>query len=70
MKFFNGPIKSGDKMAADLDYIPMPDSVVKLIKSSWAHEHQGLFRQSNLEVIRSRLCIIDPSGRDMWPEGC
>ncbi len=37
LNFFKWAYERGDKMAADLDYIPMPDAVVKLIKSSWTH---------------------------------
>lgn len=36
MKFFDWAYKNGDRLAADLDYVPMPDSVVKLISASWA----------------------------------
>jgi phosphate transport system substrate-binding protein len=35
LKFFDWAYANGDQMASDLDYVPMPDSVVKLIKSSW-----------------------------------
>ena len=35
LKFFDWAYTNGDKMALNLDYIPMPDSVVKLIQSSW-----------------------------------
>lgn len=36
MKFFDWAYKNGDRLAADLDYVPMPDSVVKLISAAWA----------------------------------
>jgi phosphate transport system substrate-binding protein len=36
LKFFDWAYKSGDQMAADLAYVPMPDSIVSLIKASWA----------------------------------
>ena len=36
MKFFDWSLKNGDKMAADLDYVPLPDAVVKLINTSLA----------------------------------
>ena len=36
LKFFNWAYKDGDKMAEELDYIPMPDSVVDLVKAEWA----------------------------------
>ncbi|MDD2692269.1 MAG: phosphate ABC transporter substrate-binding protein PstS [Simplicispira sp.] len=35
LKFFEWTYKSGDKFAADLDYVPMPDSVKDLIMKSW-----------------------------------
>jgi phosphate transport system substrate-binding protein len=36
LKFFDWAYKSGDKMAEDLDYVPMPDAVVDLIHKEWA----------------------------------
>src|SRR5450759_1716958 len=35
LKFFDWAYESGDKLALDLDYIPMPDNVVKLVKAEW-----------------------------------
>ncbi len=35
LKFFAWAYKNGDQMAEELDYIPMPDSVVKLIEDKW-----------------------------------
>ena len=35
LKFFNWAYAEGDKMAMHLDYVPLPDSVVALIQSSW-----------------------------------
>jgi phosphate transport system substrate-binding protein len=35
LKFFDWAFASGDKMAEDLDYIPMPAPVVALIKQTW-----------------------------------
>jgi phosphate transport system substrate-binding protein len=35
LKFFDWAYKNGGKMAQDLDYIPMPDGVVKQIEASW-----------------------------------
>jgi phosphate transport system substrate-binding protein len=35
LKFFAWAYKNGGKMAESLDYIPMPDSVVKLIEAKW-----------------------------------
>ncbi len=35
VKFFDWAYEQGDKTALDMDYIPMPDNVVKLIRQSW-----------------------------------
>jgi phosphate transport system substrate-binding protein len=35
LKFFDWSYSNGDQMASDLDYIPMPDSVVGIIKANW-----------------------------------
>ncbi|MBK7356148.1 MAG: phosphate ABC transporter substrate-binding protein PstS [Propionivibrio sp.] len=36
IKFFDWSYRNGDNMAMELDYVPLPDSLVKLIHSSWA----------------------------------
>jgi phosphate transport system substrate-binding protein len=38
IKFFRYAFEKGDKMAEELDYIPMPDTVVKLIQKTWSSE--------------------------------
>ncbi len=38
LKFFAWAYDKGDKVAEELDYVPLPDSVVALIKKSWAAE--------------------------------
>lgn len=38
LKFFAWAFDKGDKMAEDLDYIPMPEGVVQQIKATWAKE--------------------------------
>jgi len=35
LKFFSWGYKNGKAMATDLDYVPMPDSVVTLIETTW-----------------------------------
>jgi phosphate transport system substrate-binding protein len=35
LKFFEWSYKNGGKMADELDYVPMPESVVKLIHGAW-----------------------------------
>jgi phosphate transport system substrate-binding protein len=38
IKFFNFAFAKGGKMAEELDYIPMPEPVVKLIEKTWSSE--------------------------------
>lgn len=35
LKFFDWSFKNGAAMATELDYVPMPDAVVKIIQASW-----------------------------------
>jgi phosphate transport system substrate-binding protein len=35
LKFFDWAYKNGDAAANDLDYVPMPDSVTKLVEDAW-----------------------------------
>jgi phosphate transport system substrate-binding protein len=37
LKFFDWAYKNGDKMALELDYVPMPDSIVKQVQASWGN---------------------------------
>jgi len=37
LKFFHWSYKNGAKMAAELDYVPLPDSLVKLINTTWTN---------------------------------
>jgi len=41
LKFFDWGYKNGKQMAADLDYVPMPDSVVTLIEKTWKEKIKG-----------------------------
>ncbi len=36
LKFFDWAFDKGDQMALDLEYVPMPDPVVKVIQQNWA----------------------------------
>jgi phosphate transport system substrate-binding protein len=38
LKFFDWAYADGDKLAMDLDYVPLPDSVVKMIQASWKNQ--------------------------------
>ena len=35
LKFFDWAFHQGQAMAEDLDYVPLPDSLVALIETSW-----------------------------------
>jgi phosphate transport system substrate-binding protein len=41
LKFFAWGYKNGKQMAADLDYVPMPESVVALIEKIWKEQIKG-----------------------------
>ncbi len=47
LKFFDWAYQNGDAMALELDYIPMPDDVVKLVRSAWKSQ----IRDSSGKVI-------------------
>ena len=42
LKFFDWAYSNGGKLALDLDYIPMPESVVKLVKGAWKAQIKGV----------------------------
>lgn len=35
LKFFDWSFKNGAKMADELDYVALPESLIKLIRTSW-----------------------------------
>ena len=40
LKFFDWAYTKGDKMAEELDYIPMPEAVVKMVEASWTADRR------------------------------
>jgi phosphate transport system substrate-binding protein len=38
LKFFDWAYKNGDKLATDLDYVPLPDNVVEQVRATWAKD--------------------------------
>lgn len=36
LKFFEWSYKNGDKMATELDYVPLPEALIKQVQASWA----------------------------------
>jgi phosphate transport system substrate-binding protein len=41
LKFFDWAYKNGGKMAADLDYVPLPDTLIKQVRATWKSEVKG-----------------------------
>lgn len=41
LKFFDWSYANGDKMAAELEYVPLPDSVKALVRKQWAEVKDG-----------------------------
>jgi len=41
LKFFDYALKSGSEAAQSLDYVPLPENVVKLIQDSWVKDIKG-----------------------------
>jgi phosphate transport system substrate-binding protein len=41
LSFFDWGYDHGDDMAHELNYVPMPDSVVKLVRSAWQQQIHG-----------------------------
>ena len=41
LKFFDWSFKNGERMASDLDYVPMPEAVVKQIQAAWKRVTDG-----------------------------
>jgi phosphate transport system substrate-binding protein len=42
LKFFDWAYKSGAKMAAELDYVPLPDSLVAQVRNTWKTQIKGI----------------------------
>jgi phosphate transport system substrate-binding protein len=41
LKFFDWAYRNGAKMAAELDYVPLPDSLVKQVRATWKADIKG-----------------------------
>jgi phosphate transport system substrate-binding protein len=42
LKFFDWAYKNGGKMAADLDYVPLPESLIKQVRATWKSDIKGV----------------------------
>ena len=41
LKFFDWAYNNGAKMAAELDYVPLPDSLIKQVRTTWQKDIKG-----------------------------
>ena len=41
LKFFNWAYKSGAQMASELDYVPLPEALIKQVRATWKAEIKG-----------------------------
>jgi phosphate transport system substrate-binding protein len=42
LKFFDWAYKNGAQMAADLDYVPLPDSLIAQVRATWKAQIKGM----------------------------
>ncbi|HEV8019503.1 MAG TPA: phosphate ABC transporter substrate-binding protein PstS [Steroidobacteraceae bacterium] len=42
LKFFDWAYKDGAKMAAELDYVPLPDSLIQQVRNTWKTQIKGM----------------------------
>jgi phosphate transport system substrate-binding protein len=42
LKFFSWAYKSGSQMAAELDYVPLPEALIKQVRATWKAEIKGI----------------------------
>jgi phosphate transport system substrate-binding protein len=42
LKFFDWAYRNGAKMAAELDYVPLPDSLIKQVRATWKSDVKGV----------------------------
>src|SRR5450432_4208467 len=42
LKFFDWAYRNGGKMAAELDYVPLPDALIQQVRATWKAQIQGV----------------------------
>ena len=42
LKFFDWAYKNGGKMAAELDYVPLPDALIQQVRATWKSQIKGV----------------------------
>jgi phosphate transport system substrate-binding protein len=41
LKFFDWAYKNGGKMAAELDYVPLPENLIQQVRATWKSQIKG-----------------------------
>ena len=62
LKFFDWAFNNGQKLAAELDYVPLPDAVTKVIADAWKAQIKDAIRQADLELRRALTPATPPTG--------
>jgi phosphate transport system substrate-binding protein len=52
LKFFDWAYKNGGKMAAELDYVPLPDALIKQVRATWKAQIKGITVASTADATR------------------
>jgi phosphate transport system substrate-binding protein len=55
LKFFDWAYKNGGSMAAELDYVPLPDSLIKQVRTTWKAEIKGAPAVASTATGRKRM---------------
>src|SRR5579862_6032681 len=52
LKFFDWAYKNGGKMASELDYVPLPDALIKQVRATWKAQIKGVTVASAADATR------------------
>jgi phosphate transport system substrate-binding protein len=55
LKFFDWAYKNGGSMAAELDYVPLPESLIKQVRTTWKAEIKGAPAVASTATGRKRM---------------
>ncbi|HEY0767059.1 MAG TPA: hypothetical protein VGD47_03805, partial [Steroidobacteraceae bacterium] len=55
LTFFDWAYDNGGKMAADLDYVPLPESLIKQVRTTWKTEIKGASATASAPSEKKRM---------------
>ena len=72
LKFFDWAYKEGDKMAADLDYVTLPDNVKALVRKQWGEikDAGGKLAIRQQVIARCQPSHTSRAAQPPWPLHC